>query len=151
MRTSLVPWTTRFPRTLSRLEREFDRMMEPLLGSEEEWLPFGGEFVPTVNLVETEEGFEVTAELPGMKPEDVHVELHENSLWISGEKKEEQEEKGKTYHRVERRSGEFRRVLPLPTPVDKESIGAEYREGVLKITLQKTEEVKPKRIEVKAG
>jgi HSP20 family protein len=77
------------------------------------------------------------------------VEMKEGSLWISGEKKEEKEEKGKTFHRVERRAGMFRRVLPLPAEVAEGQAEARFIDGVLKITLPKTEKVAPKQIEVK--
>jgi HSP20 family protein len=85
-----------------------------------------------------------------MKPEEINVEVQNGQLWISGEKKEEKEEKGKTYHRVERRYGSFRRMLPIPASVDPEKVEASFREGVLKITLAKTEEAKAKHVEVKS-
>jgi HSP20 family protein len=103
-----------------------------------------------MNVAETEERYEVTVELPGMKPEEFQVELKNGQLWISGEKKEEREEKGKTFHRVERRYGEFRRVIPLPTPVEEGRIEAQYKDGVLHVILPKAAEARPKHIEVKA-
>jgi HSP20 family protein len=75
--------------------------------------------------------------------------MKENALWITGEKKEEKEEKGKTFHRVERRAGMFRRVLPLPAEVMHDQVDARFTDGVLKITLPKTEKVARKQIEVK--
>jgi HSP20 family protein len=113
------------------------------------WM-FGNAFAPPVDLVEREGEFEVTVELPGMKPEDVKVEMLEGRLYISGEKKEEKEEKGKTFHRLERRHGEFRRVMPLPATVDAEKVAAKFENGVLKVTIAKTEGAKPKNIEVLA-
>ncbi|HWB12626.1 MAG TPA: Hsp20/alpha crystallin family protein [Pirellulales bacterium] len=107
-------------------------------------------FVPAVNVAETENAFEVTLELPGMKAEDFKVEMKKGELWISGEKREEKEEKGKTFHRIERSSGEFRRVIPLPGEVAEEKIEAEYKEGVLKVVVPKTEKAKPRRVEVKS-
>ena len=68
---------------------------------------------------EKEDKFEVTVDLPGLKPEEVEVEFKGDSLWITGERKEEKEKKDKTYHRVERSYGEFRRVLPLPSAVSR--------------------------------
>ena len=70
-------------------------------------------------------------------------------MWITGEVEEEREEEGKTYHRLERRHGEFQRVLPLPENVDEECIEASFRDGVLTIVVPKTEEARPKHIEVK--
>jgi HSP20 family protein len=103
-----------------------------------------------VNVAETETAYEVTLELPGMKPEEFKVELKDRDLWITGEKKEEKEEKGKTFHRIERSYGEFRRVIPLPGEVAEEKIAAEYKEGVLHILVPKTEKAKPRRVEVKS-
>jgi HSP20 family molecular chaperone IbpA len=74
-------------------------------------------FAPSVNFAETEKGYEVSVELPGMKPEDVHVEFKDGHLWITGERKSEVEEKGKTFHRVERRYGSFRRVIAIGNEV----------------------------------
>ena len=114
---------------------------------DEQWMPAG--FVPQTDLVETENAFEVSVDLPGLKPEDVQVELHEGALWISGKREEEKEEKGKSYHRVERRHGEFRRVLPLPATIDEEHVEAKFDDGVLKVTVPKVMEAKAKKIEVK--
>ncbi|HUE71120.1 MAG TPA: Hsp20/alpha crystallin family protein [Pirellulaceae bacterium] len=147
MTRTLTPWT-RFPRTVAELETEFPKWMT------EFFTPEAGilgkfEFMPEVNVAETEKAVEVTMELPGMKPEEVKVEILEGRLWITGEKKEEHEEKGKTYHRIERKTGQFRRVLPLPTKVEAERVEAQMNEGVLKIVLPKAEEVRPKAIPVK--
>jgi len=126
-----------------------DKMMEEFFGkAEPRWI--AERFVPTANLVETENEFEVTLDLPGLKPEEVNVELREGALWITGERKEETEEKGKTFHRMERRYGAFRRVIPLPAAVEEEKVAAEFHHGVLTVKLPKCEEVKPKHIEVKA-
>ncbi len=149
MLRSLIPWEETFPRTFSRFENEMDKMMEDFFGRRE--LPvWGGEkFVPTANLVERENEFEITLDLPGLKPEEVNLELREGALWITGERKEETEEKGKTFHRMERRYGSFRRVIPLPATVKEEKVEAEFRHGVLTVKLPKSEEIKPKHIEVK--
>jgi HSP20 family protein len=136
------------PRTFARFENEMDRMMESIFGrGERRWIP--EPFVPYVNLVETENELEVTVDLPGLKAEEVKVELREGHLFVSGERKEEMEEEGKTFHRRERRYGAFRRVILLPTPVKEEKVEAEFREGVLRVKFPKIEEVKPKHIEVK--
>jgi len=150
MARTMVPWTERLPRTLGRLEKDFGRFVEGFLSDEDRWLSLEGTFVPTTNVVESAEGVEVTAELPGMKPEDFTVEVKNGALWISGEKKEEKEEKGKTFHRVERSYGEFRRVISLPATVAEDKVTAEYKAGVLRITIPKTAEARPKKIEVKS-
>ena len=149
MLRSMIPWRERLPLSLPRFENEMEDLMERFFGD-------GGEewgltrFTPSVNLSETEEGFEVSAELPGLKPEEVTVEWKDGNLWISGEKKEEKEEKGKTYHRIERRHGEFRRVIRLPGAVEEGKVEAKFEKGVLKIAVPKSEEVKPKKIPVKS-
>ena len=143
---SLVPWSARLPRV--RFEDEMNRLMERFFGEEEGFGEFES-FNPRTDVAETGNNVEVTVELPGMKPEDFTVETHNGNLWITGEKKEEKEEKGKTFHRVERHHGKFRRVIPLPTTVTGEKVDAQYKDGVLKIVLEKAEEVKPKAIPVK--
>lgn len=142
---SLIPWTGRLP--LTRFE-EMEDLVDRFFGPDQEWLRPKFEFLPSVNVAETDNLYEVTVELPGMKPEDINVELKGGQLWISGEKKEEKEEKWKTFRRLERRYGEFRRLIPLPGTVDDKKIEANYEEGVLKIHVPKTEEAKVKHIKV---
>jgi len=91
-----------------------------------------------------------TSELPGLKPEEVNVELSAGCLWISGNKQEESEEKGKTYHRVERRHGEFRRMVQLPTAVEENNVKARFEHGVLTVTIPKSKQAKTKRIPIKS-
>ena len=144
---TLVPRMERLPRPLVRFEREMENLMDRFFRPEEgRWL---AEFVPAVNVAETETGYEVSLELPGMKREEFKVELKNGDLWVSGEKKEEKEEKGKSFHRVERTYGEFCRVIPLPGEVSADKISAEYKEGVLRIVVPKTEKAKPRHVEVK--
>lgn len=148
---ALTPWTARKPRSLDLLRTwEPFEMLERFFGEPEEW-GVGDRFAPPVDVAETNEGFEVTVELPGMKPEDVKVEVKEGRLYISGEKKEEKEEKGKTFHRLERFHGEFHRVLALPANVDEGKVSAMFADGVLKVDIAKAEEAKPKNIPVTAA
>jgi HSP20 family protein len=147
---TLIPRGERLPRPLVRFEREFENLMERIMGPEEARWPVWNGFAPSFNLAETEARFEVTMELPGMKPGEFKVEMKNGELWVSGEKKEEKEEKGKTFHRVERTYGEFRRVIPLPGTVDEDKIEAAFKEGVLKVVVPKTAAAKPRHIEVKA-
>ncbi len=106
-------------------------------------------FAPSVNFAETEKNYEITVELPGMKPEDVHVEFKDSHLWITGERKHEEEQKGKTYHRVERRYGSFRRVIALGNEVDADKVQASYKDGILTVDIPKVAAAQPRRIEVK--
>ena len=149
MTRSLAPWGTTLPQPLDMFRKEVDSLFDQFLGNDGGWsMPLS--FRPSTNLAETEEGYEVSVELPGLKPEDFNVELKEGQLWISGEKKEEHEDKGKNYHHIERRYGQFRRVIPLPDAVDTENVDAEYKDGILRIRVAKSESAKPRRIEVKA-
>jgi HSP20 family protein len=145
---SLFPTTDRFSRVMENMENEMENLMERYFGGDGGWMSVS-DFVPRTDLVESEGEFEVTVDLPGLKPEEVNVEVKNGDLWISGKREEEKEEKGKTYHRVERRHGEFRRVVSLPSSINEESIEAKFEHGVLKITLPKTQESKTKHIEIK--
>jgi HSP20 family protein len=149
MTRTLTPWTNRLPRLMD-FEGEFPRWMTEVFGPENGLFGREGKFLPEANLIESEKAFEVTIELPGMKPDDVKVELKKDGLWITGEKQEETEEKGKTFHRMERRAGAFRRVFALPSEVVEDQIDARFTDGVLKVMLPKAERVAPKQIEVKA-
>lgn len=105
--------------------------------------------VPAINLEETEEAFKVSAELPGMSKEDISITLENNVLSISGEKKTENELKEKNYHRIERSYGKFHRAFELPGMVKRDKIEAEYKDGILNVSVPKAEEAKPKQIEIK--
>ena len=149
MTRALAPWAARVPRLLD-FEMDFPKWMTEVLGPEMVGLGTNGKFLPEANLAETDKAVEVTVELPGMKPEEVKVEIKGEQLWITGEKKEEKEEKGKTFHRIERRAGMFRRIFALPVEVEQEKVEAKFTDGVLRVTLPKAEKVAPKQIEVKA-
>lgn len=144
----LTPFVTRLPRLMD-FETDFPKWMAEVFGTEAGMLGREGKFLPEANLVETDKAVEVTVELPGMKPEEVKLEIRDGTLLITGEKKEEREEKGKMFHRVERRAGMFRRAFALPVEVMEEKVDAKFVEGVLRITLPKAEKAAPKRIEIK--
>ena len=143
------PWYGRLPRPLARLETDFESLMDRLFGGEASRAPGWSGFTPVANLAETENAYEVTIELPGVKPSEVLVELRNGDVWISGEKKAEPEQKGKDYHRVERTYGEFRRVIPLPGDVAEDQIEARAADGVLCVVLPKRATTHPKQIPVK--
>ena len=103
---------------------------------------------PSVDIAETDSGFEVRAELPGVKQEDVNVSVRDNVLTLRGEKRQEETDEGKNYRRVERHYGTFQRAFTLPPNVDVEAITAAYRDGVLTLTVPKAEEAKPKEIPI---
>jgi len=103
---------------------------------------------PSVDLAENDDSYEVKAEIPGMKREDIKVSYRDDVLMLTGEKKQEKENKDKNYHRIERAYGRFERSFWLPKEVKADEIKAQYKNGVLSISIPKAEEVKPKEIEV---
>lgn len=101
-----------------------------------------------LDVSETAEAFEVSATLPGVNPEEVQIQIHGSTITIKGESKLEQEEKGKTYLRRERRHGMFARSLTLPSDLDADQATARFEAGVLKLQLPKSEAMKPKQVKV---
>ena len=108
-----------------------------------------GDWTPRVDIAETDKTFEIKAEIPEVNKEDVKVTVHNGVLTIQGDRKQEAEEKGKKFHRVERFYGSFTRCFTLPDNVDEAKISASFKGGMLNLQIQKTEEEKPKSIEVK--
>jgi len=106
-------------------------------------------WAPRVDIAEENGNYELTADLPGLKKDDIKVEIHDNTLTLRGEKKIEEEKKEKNYRLAERCYGEFVRTFTLPENVNKDTIEAEFKDGVLKLTIPKTEQPKPTQIEVK--
>jgi HSP20 family protein len=102
---------------------------------------------PALDLYETGDHFVAVVELPGMRKEDIDISLHDRTLTISGERKREINN-GETAQRTERYVGTFRRSISLPTRVDASKVSATYQDGILKVTLPKAEEAKPKQIQV---
>ncbi|MBZ5551881.1 MAG: Hsp20/alpha crystallin family protein [Acidobacteriia bacterium] len=107
-----------------------------------------GAWSPAVDIYETDHDIVVKAELPEMKEKDLDIRLVNNTLTLKGERKFEKETQEENYHRVERAYGAFSRSFTLPTSVDQDKISAEYKDGVLKITLPKKVETKSKQIKV---
>jgi HSP20 family protein len=138
------------PFEFERMRREMDRLWDsfferrPTTRAREE-----GEWLPSIDVSETKGELVVKAELPGIEPKDMNISLNEGVLTIKGEKKQEKEEKEEGYHLVERSYGSFTRSIRLPREVQGEKINASYKDGVLKITLLKTEEAKKKEIKIK--
>jgi HSP20 family protein len=106
-------------------------------------------FVPNIDISETDTQFLISAELPGMKKDDIDISLENSRLSISGERSFENEEEGKKFHRVETKYGSFNRSFQLPDNVDETSIQAKYEDGLLNITIDKSEEKVKKQIEIK--
>jgi HSP20 family protein len=97
-----------------------------------------GAFSPKVDVTENDKEVNISAELPGMDEKDIDVSLHNDMLTIKGEKKEEKEDKGKDYYRMERSYGSFSRTIPLPAEVETDKVEAKFKKGLLSITLPKT-------------
>ncbi len=151
---ALIPWTTYhdwepFTR-LRTIQDQFNRLFEDTFenypaatreGLERKWLPL-------VDIYEDKDSFVVKAELPGVKKEDVTIEIKDTVLTLSGERKQEGEVKKENYHRIERVYGKFTRSFTLPGSVKIEGVHAQYKDGVLEITLPKAEKAKPKSIPI---
>ena len=104
---------------------------------------------PALDLYQSNDNVIAVVELPGMRKEDIEISLHDGTLTISGERKREKSSNGETAQRTERYVGTFRRSIGLPTRVDASKVSATYEDGILKVTLPKAEEAKPKQIQVR--
>ena len=136
-------------RQLSSLREEIDRLFEsPLSWFENASQPFSSGWIPAIDLYEDKDNVFVRAEVPGMKKEEIDISLHEGVLTLSGERKLDYEKAES--HRVERFVGRFQRSITLPSPVDAAKVRATYKDGILAVTLPKSEEAKPKQISVSA-
>jgi HSP20 family protein len=132
-----------------RLNQLFNRRSTPQTGSEEALVV--ADWAPLVDILESEKEYLIKAELPEVKAEDVKVSVENGILSVQGERKQEKEEKGKRFHRVERSYGKFVRTFALPSEVDEKKVLADFRNGVLNLHLPKTQTAKPKTIEVKVA
>jgi len=134
-------------REVSSAQDQFDRFWRGMLEGrrgQESWLP-------AVDVFDTKDAVVLKAELAGMNPDDIEIEVDDNVLTIKGERKFEEQVDEERYYRVERRYGSFSRSLALPQGVRADDIQADYEDGVLEVRVPKVEEEKPKRISVKAG
>jgi HSP20 family protein len=108
-------------------------------------------WMPAVDIYETEHDLTLKAELPGVDPKDIEARVEDGTLYLKGERKFEKESKKENYHRIERTYGSFMRSFALPTSVDADKVSAEYKDGVLTLTLPKKEEAKAKTITVQTS
>ena len=134
----------------SRLSGLFGRAPLRRKNGEQEFITVA-EWAPLVDITEDDTEYLIKAELPEVKKDDVKVAVDNGVLAISGERKLEKEEKDKKYHRVERSYGSFVRTFIVPDDADAEKVNAEFKDGVLKVHLPKSEKAKPKQIEVKVA
>jgi HSP20 family protein len=121
----------------------------------EAFSPFSGEselstrtWAPPVDIYETENDIVLKAELPGVDPKDVEVKVEDNTLYLKGERKFEKEVANENYHRVERSYGSFARSFSLPNSINTEKVKAEFKDGLLTLTLPKREEAKPRTVKI---
>lgn len=136
------------PFGLVNLRNEIDRLFDNFTSPWRRLVPAEPVWVPELDVYEDENNIMVSADLPGMKAEDIDISVAGNTLSISGEKKKEEEKKGRNYYRLEKSYGSFSRRIELPSAVDSKKISATYKDGVLEITLPKVEETKPKKVKV---
>lgn len=138
-------------RELEDIQRRLNRMFTetaPRLGDE----PFFvADWAPAVDIEETEKTFNVKVDLPDVKKEDLKVEMHNGTLTIEGERKQEKEEKGNRFHRIERQYGTFVRRFRMPADVDETKVNAEFKDGVLNVTLPKAVAAVVKPVEIKVA
>jgi len=128
----------------AEFNRLFDTLFQPASGTTSRW-------IPAMDLVEAEDHFVLKADLPGLDEDAVSIEVQDNVLTVSGERKSEHEQRQKGWYRVERSFGRFSRSLTLPEGVNAEAISANFDKGVLEIRIPKPEERKPRKIEIAGG
>lgn len=129
----------------AEFDRNFDRILRngaPEIPKDRTW-----DFLPAADLDENDKAYFVSVDLPGVKKEDIKVEVHDGKLSVSGERKSERSDKGY----VERKYGKFERIVTLPEEVDVEGIEAHFENGVLQLAIPKKELVKPKKVEIGIG
>jgi len=138
-------------RDLMATQREFDRFFREVFPSafgEPEGELSTRPWAPAVDILENDNNIVVKAELPGVDPKDVEVRVEDNTLYLKGERKFEKETKEENYHRIERSYGSFARSFALPNSIDADKVAAEYKDGLLTLTLPKHEAAKPKTIRI---
>jgi HSP20 family protein len=139
-------------RDLGDIQSEMNRLFDGFFGRP------GGQssgmervWAPAVDVYETKDELVVNAELPGLNEKDIHLSITSDMLTVRGERQWNHEVKQESYYRGERWYGKFERTLPLPIPVQADKVKATYRDGVLRITLPKVEEIKPKEIKIEVA
>jgi HSP20 family protein len=137
----------------NRLASLFDPSVErmPVIGEQHTGSPNAAEWSPSVDIAEDDKEYTIKAELPEVQKEDVAVTLENGVLMLRGERKFEKEEKGKRYHRIERSYGSFMRSFVMPEDADESKVSAEFKDGMLKVHVAKSEKAKPKAIDIKIG
>lgn len=135
-------------RDLDTLQGDVNRLFDSFFGRRDVQSGTGRRWVPAMDLAETEDQLVLRADLPGLERGDIDIEVKDNVLTISGERKAEHERKGEGFHRIERSFGRFSRSLGLPRGIDAKSVTANFENGVLEVRMPKPEERKATRIEI---
>lgn len=140
-------------RELDTLQGEMNRLFDGFFGRANAAPGAGAtrRWVPAMDLVETDDSLVLRADLPGVKRDEIEIEVKDGVLTVSGQRRAEHEDKREGYHRVERSFGRFSRSLGLPKGVSADSVGATFEDGVLEVTMPKPVEVQPTRVEVRAA
>jgi HSP20 family protein len=146
---ALVRWEP--GREVDSLQSEVNRVFDAFFGGNNASAARARRWVPAMDLVETEDHLILRADLPGMKREEVDIEVKDGALAISGERKAEHEENTEGYYRVERASGRFARSLTLPDGIEPDAIEASFDDGVLEVRIPKPAERKPHRVEIRGA
>jgi len=145
---ALVRWEP--ARELQTIQQEMNRLFGSFFDSQAGGLPARGarRWIPAMDLVEEGDSYVLRADLPGVREEDVKVELEDNVLTVSGERRSEHEERKEGYYRVERASGSFSRSLVLPEGVDPQAVRARFERGVLEVSVPKPQQRAPHRVAI---
>lgn len=131
---------------LENMRRQMDRLFQGLAGQQ---LPQAAGVFPLINLTESRDAYTIRAELPGIVPEEVDIQATASSIALSGQRKIPEENGSARYHRRERESGAFSRVISLPGDINPEKVDAKMQQGILTVVLPKAENAKPKQISVR--
>lgn len=142
----LTPWKP--IKDLIPLRKEIDNLFKRFMGEGSIAEALGEGWMPSVDVSETDEGFFIKAEIPGLEAGDIDVSIQGDRLTIKGEKKKEEEKSGEHFHSVERYYGSFQRSFALPASAQTEKTDASFEKGILKISIPKSEEAKTKTIKV---
>jgi len=142
---------SRLNRALGGWASDVNSLVDSLLGAATDQASrASGDFTPRMDICEADNRFVLSLDLPGVKSDDVQIEVEDNNLVIHGTRQQVQESQGERFHRVERVFGAFRRSLRLPRGVDRDQISADYQDGVLTVTLPKTSEKVARKIQIRS-
>jgi HSP20 family protein len=149
---ALIRWEP--ARELNTIQNEMNRLFNTFFetsGTQGGGSAPAGRWIPAMDLVESGDDFVLRADLPGLSENDVNIELEDNVLTISGQRKAEHEERKEGYYRLERATGSFSRSLTLPEGVDPDKVRAHFDRGVLEVRIAKPEQRKPRKVTISAG